>query len=328
MVPDAMRGRRALKGVPRRQRRGVLALALASSVLATLCVLHRPSQVGCAVGELSSKARSPASPVVELVEEKHQDAQAIRAKKLGFELLPDGQLRYMKDFKPLVNLTCVLVMVPHGQTPSNVELLFQNHSDGGYEQLLTPEGRHMVHAGAAEFIDKYGTVLHETAADWVLYRSPLNRTAQTAEIYMEAFDAAGIEVPQPVVDRGLIEIDAGSWHGYTVEGLGQAGREVDAEAAMRYRSGSFEAKASDGSGESLIDLMARAAKWLGELERRHGGSNAKVLVFGHGTFQNAVEVLLRAYPRMPPQEVFARGPGRGHLRRGAVHLIANGMALV
>eukprot|EP00971_Amphidinium_carterae_P268108 5319145-Amphidinium_carterae.1 len=39
------------------------------------------------------------------------------------------------------------------------------------------------------------------------------------------------------------------------------------------------------------------------MAHRHGGSNAKVLVFGHGTFQNAVEVLLRAYPRMPPQEV-------------------------
>ena len=45
-----------------------------------------------------------------------------------------------------------------------------------------------------------------------------------------------------------------------------------------------------------------------------------VVIFGHGTFQNAVESLLRTFgdAKQPP-EIFARAKGASHLRRGFPH---------
>ena len=45
-----------------------------------------------------------------------------------------------------------------------------------------------------------------------------------------------------------------------------------------------------------------------------------VVAFGHGTFQNACEVVLRCYDK-PPAAVFTRAPGESHLRRGYAHVL-------
>ena len=55
------------------------------------------------------------------------------------------------------------------------------------------------------------------------------------------------------------------------------------------------------------------------LAREH--VRGKVIVaFGHGTFQNALEVLLCSFGvDKSPADVFTRQPGRSHLRRGYPH---------
>ena len=101
------------------------------------------------------------------------------------------------------------------------------------------------------------------------------------------------------------------------------------------------------SHRSTLDVLERAAEWLATLE-----APGVCVAFGHGTFQNACEVVLRTYLRradLPlmnrgdatasdvdipwrrvarlrygdrePADVFTREPGRSHLRRGYPHLL-------
>jgi len=240
---------------------------------------------------------------------------------LGLALTRNGGLEYLADFRPPASLSCGLIMVPHGKTPSNINHLFQSHSDGAHSQL-TPEGLRAAEVGASQFVQEYGQALRGSLSNWVFYRSPLTRTAATASPYLQALREADIPVPEPTIDRDLIEITHGTWDGLTVEGIEAAGRVDDAKLASQYREGSFTAKSLDGSGESKLDVIARAAKWLQLLEKRHGGGRTNVLIFGHGTFQNSVELLLRCYPDLMPQQLFNRNPSGGsHLQRGKAHLL-------
>lgn len=187
---------------------------------------------------------------------------------------------------------------------------------------LLPEGITGAERGAAAFAHDFGPLIRAQLNNWVLYCSPLTRTKDTALPYVSALREAGILVPEPTVDDALIEINHGTWSTKSVQALRDEGRD-DAERAAEYRDGSFVAKTQDGSGEAILDVVVRAADWLRELEARHGSSRTNVLVFGHGTFQNAVELLMRVHPDKSPTQLFSRVSGGSHLRRGEAHLIAD-----
>lgn len=238
---------------------------------------------------------------------------------LGLTLATADDIAYGPEYQPPV-LTCGLLMVPHGSTISNAEHLFQNHSDGEKSQLIA-EGISQVERGALDFATKYGKMIQDNPGSWAIYRSPLKRCKDTAAIYQAAFDRAGIQFVEPRVDLDVIEINHGSWGENDVDGLIIADRMEDAVNAEKYRGGSFTAKPVDGSGESLLEVIARAAAWLERLQARHGSGKTNVLVFGHGTFQNAVELLLRTYPDKEPRALFTRVTGGSHLRRGSAHVI-------
>ena len=108
-----------------------------------------------------------------------------------------------------------------------------------------------------------------------------------------------------------MEIDHASWHGKTVEELEGA----DRAAAAAHRSGDCLAKPPDG--ESQLDVLERAAAWVHGLDE----PGRVVVAFGHGTMQNAIEVVLRTYGSRPPAEVFTRVPGKSHLKRGFPHVV-------
>eukprot|EP00931_Biecheleriopsis_adriatica_P060110 TRINITY_DN36089_c0_g1_i1.p1 TRINITY_DN36089_c0_g1~~TRINITY_DN36089_c0_g1_i1.p1 ORF type:complete len:280 (+),score=52.32 TRINITY_DN36089_c0_g1_i1:28-840(+) len=245
-----------------------------------------------------------------------------RIDALGFRLTAGDALEYKEDYEKPVSLSCGLIMVPHGKTPSNRDHLFQDHSDSDLSKLL-PEGVEAAKRGAAKFMESFGGMVRDNPDQWVMYRSPLSRTGATAEPYMSALREDGALLVEPIVDPELIEINQGSWAGLSVKALAEAGRTEDAEAAQAYREKSFLAKALDGSGESKFDVLHRAAAWLRSLEERHGSRGCNVLVFGHGTFQNCVELLLRCYPEKSAEEIFTRNPSGGsHLRRGEAHVLA------
>ena len=114
-----------------------------------------------------------------------------------------------------------------------------------------------------------------------------------------------------MVDKALVEIDHASWHGKTVEELEGA----DRAAAAAHRAGDVLAGPADG--ESQLDVLERAAAWVEGLDE----PDRVVVAFGHGTMQNAIEVVLRTYGSRPPAEVFTRVPGKSHLRRGFPHVV-------
>lgn len=121
-----------------------------------------------------------------------------------------------------------MIMVPHGKTPSNVKLLFQAHMEGPNATLL-PESLNDAAEGAAEFLHSWGSRLRQSPSDFVFLRSPLHRTAQTAQVYREVIAAAMPEHPliEVGVDAGLLEINQGStWQGKSVSMLHGADRWV------------------------------------------------------------------------------------------------------
>ena len=64
-------------------------------------------------------------------------------------------------------------------------------------------------------------------------------------------------------------------------------------------------------------MLERAAAWVEGLD----APDRIVVAFGHGTMQNAIEVVLRTYGDRPPAEVFTRVPGKSHLKRGFPHVV-------
>ena len=209
-----------------------------------------------------------------------------------------------------------LVMIPHGRTPSNQKLLFQSHAEGP-DSILIPESLKDCELGALDFCANWGARLRSRPSDFVFLRSPLVRTAQTAEVYWRVLKENGFPTTDVEVDEGLLEIDHASWHGCTPAELGN-----DKAAALAYRSGCFFASPEDG--ESNVDLLERCQEWLSQLNDRARGKT--VVCFGHGTFQNGIETLLQSLSGaqggpLPPAAVFTRRPGESHLRRGFAHLV-------
>lgn len=231
-----------------------------------------------------------------------------RLAAVGLRELEGGGVGLCAAYAP-PRLKCrALLMVPHGRTPSNEKLLFQSHAESANSRLL-PESLDEARAGADAFLDAFGGGLGSCRFS----RSPLGRCAETARCYEEVFARRGLDAPAVAVDRALIEIDNGRWHGKTVDEL--AGAERAAAEAHRY-GGDFGARPSDG--ESTLDVLERAAEWLAAVDER---DDAIVVAFGHGMFQNAAEVVLRTYGDRPPADVFTRVPGASHLRRGRHHVL-------
>ena len=209
-----------------------------------------------------------------------------------------------------------LVMVPHGKTPSNVKLLFQSHAEGPDGQLLQASLDDAA-LGADEFLAGWGARLRERPSDFVFLRSPLHRTAQTADVYVRKMAEQKLPTPEIAVDEGLLEINQGSWHGKSVDQLSGANQ----WSARKYRGGSFFAAPPDG--ESNLDVLERCREWLLSTLTQPAVRGKVVVVFGHGTYQNAAETLLLTFGMhaKAPCQIFTRTPGCSHLRRGYPHVV-------
>ena len=182
---------------------------------------------------------------------------AARLSRLGLRLGPLGAPTLVASFAPPRPRVGALVLIPHGRTPSNQRLIFQDHSEGPDATLL-PESLVEAGKGAEVFLDAFGDRLERCS----FRRSPLHRCAQTWGVYETAFAGRGLEVPEIAVDEALVEIDHASWHGKTVEELEGA----DRAAAAAHRAGDCLAKPPDG--ESCAARRARTRCRLGRGPRR------------------------------------------------------------
>ena len=235
-----------------------------------------------------------------------------RVRRLGLILTGAGKLDYAPDETLALEIN-QLVMIPHGKTPSNVQLLFQSHVEGPDARLL-PASLDDAAIGAARFVDEWGERLKQSPDDFVFFHSPLHRTTQTAAVYVKALQQAlSVQIELSIESR-IIEIDHASWHGKTAGQL----QGTDQEEAAAYRNGDIFA--APGDGECLLDVLERSASWLRDLSDSHKGKT--VVVFGHGTYQNCVETLLCSYGAdTKPSQIFTRQPGMSHLIRGSPHVV-------
>ena len=98
---------------------------------------------------------------------------AARLARLGLRLGPLGAPTLVASFRPPRPNVQALVLIPHGRTPSNQRLIFQNHSEGPDATLL-PESLVEAGEGAEVFLDAFGDRL-ERCSFCLLYTSPSPR---------------------------------------------------------------------------------------------------------------------------------------------------------
>lgn len=107
-------------------------------------------------------------------------------------------------------------------------------------------------------------------AESVLVTSPLKRTQQTAD----AIAAAGLTLPEPVVEPAIAEQSFGDWQGRT-----HAELQTD-EAFTGHRFWLCPGHFRPPGGESFADLIARVAPAVERLSEDH--PDRDIVAVGHG----------------------------------------------
>ena len=148
----------------------------------------------------------------------------------------------------------LLYLARHAQTASSAVDSF----NGQRELPLTEQGK--------EQARKLGARL--AGIRWAaVYRSPLGRTLETAELI-----APGIE---SAVLQGLIEIDYGGWEGLSPE-------QARALNPGRYKAWVADpATTSPTGGETAAQVAERALEALDQIRSRHESSQQPVLAVSH-----------------------------------------------
>jgi probable phosphoglycerate mutase len=148
----------------------------------------------------------------------------------------------------------LLYLARHAQTASSAVDSFNGQS----ELPLTEHGQ--------EQARKLGARL--TGIQWAaVYRSPLGRTRETAELIAPGIDS----IPLP----GLIEINYGNWEG------------LSPEQARALNPGRYKAWLADptqtapAGGETAAQVAERGLEALEEIRSRHEGADRPVLAVSH-----------------------------------------------
>lgn len=122
-------------------------------------------------------------------------------------------------------------------------------------------------------------------ADAVYVVSPLGRTRQT----LAAVAAAGLAMPEPLVEPAFLEQNFGCWQGLSWADMERG----DAEAYGRFWRDPV--RNAPPGGESYTDLMARVAAAIDRLCTRHAGGTVVAISHG-GTIRAAVAHALALSP--------------------------------
>jgi len=141
-----------------------------------------------------------------------------------------------------------ILLIRHGTTLSNVQGIYAGRSNEG----LTAQGMQEV-SGLRAFLRQQDVAF--------LHCSPLRRAKETA------LQSCQTDHPLTlVIDEELTEMDFGRWTGLTAEEISLQFPTIWRE----WRSSPFRAKIP--GGESLLDVQARAARWLAQVQRDGPGT--------------------------------------------------------
>lgn len=132
--------------------------------------------------------------------------------------------------------------------------------------------------------ETYAALAQILPQDALLVTSHLKRTHQTAD----AIRAAGLGLPEPIVEPDLAEQNFGEWQG-------RVRSEVYAELPMKHTFWLAPAHSRAPGGESFVELMERVRQVIDRLNTEHTGRDIVAVTHG-GTIRAAVGLALGLDP--------------------------------
>ncbi|MBD3305528.1 hypothetical protein GF339_04040 [candidate division KSB3 bacterium] len=200
---------------------------------------------------------------------------------------------------PGYDLNVPILTIRHGETDGNVRNSFQGQIDNPENHLNAlghEQARRTARTVYTELADLLGPQIHHPTIPekLIVLHSPLTRTKQTADAFLTYFQAqTQISLP-PIIETRLAEICFGALEGFALDEVPD--QQLRA-LAMRYRTHEDALINWNHTGESFLDVVARAKALLQELNDRYSGQQALILAFSHGTLINALRTVV-ADPRL------------------------------
>lgn len=193
-----------------------------------------------------------------------------------------------------------ILLVRHGETVWNRERRFQGRRDSP----LTRRGvAQMLAVG-----ERLRGLLGDTLEAYELTASPLPRTWQSAVLVAEA---AGLDPGRIRLEPLVQEISWGAWDGLTAAEIEARDPEI-----WRQRLADAFVSAPPEGGESRIQVLERARRWLARLP-----AGARVLLVSHGTFGRALRCAYLGLPHAAMLEMRAPQTAFYRLAAGREELI-------
>ncbi|PIE32961.1 hypothetical protein CSA56_13600 [candidate division KSB3 bacterium] len=193
---------------------------------------------------------------------------------------------------PALRLQVPMLVVRHGQTNGNVRRMFQGQIDGPDNQL-NHVGKAQAKKAAkdiyAKLTELFGSHLQDFAASGrlILLSSPLSRAQETANAFVQEFERqTGVSLLYSL-EKDLAEMYFGAIEGQSASEI----RDPELQRLTeRFRIKQDAIVDWNGSGESFLDVVARANRLLERLNEQYGGQDVFIISFAHGTLINALRV--------------------------------------
>ncbi|MFA6320649.1 MAG: histidine phosphatase family protein [Candidatus Omnitrophota bacterium] len=192
-----------------------------------------------------------------------------------------GAIRFASE-EPIITGRAELLAIRHGVTQANIDNRWQGVTDGADNQLTAEGRKEAVSVGNAVFND-YEEKIKEDRV--VVVTSRLGRSKEIAGAFTSIVkNRTGKDIT--VVEEPLaVERSFGSWENRTAGEIPAAQRGL----LELYNEGLNATVRPGETGESVLDLLIRAEKFLKHINNEYPGKT--VICFGHGSFIKALMVL-------------------------------------
>lgn len=203
-----------------------------------------------------------------------------------------GRISYLKN-RVIKPLPFELIWVRHGQTPANVNKIFQGRSD---ETNIHGTGLNDLNHNGLRQASEAAHLLKDDSFDEVM----IGLRKRVHDTYRAYRLVSGNEKP-PFILNGLDEIDFGHSENHRIQEL----QGDDLAMAQAYRN--FDAFARHTDGESFVIMILRANLLLHYLSSNF--PRKRLLACSHGTLGNAVRVVRGMIEPESNGDILWRGSG-------------------
>lgn len=186
-----------------------------------------------------------------------------------------------------------MAVVRHGETDGVLKHVLQGQVDAS-ENQLNAMGRKQARETACRLLTdlerRFGQnelVDFARTGKLVILTSPLTRARDTADIFLDTFQNQTGLLLQTQIEQGLREVSFGSYDGCALADIDD---EHFKQLVINYRTAQNATIDWQGSGESFLDVMMRAAGLVKSLNKNF--REKIILAFTHGTFISALRAVL------------------------------------